>query len=130
MKNTDLHTHSYYSDGALSPTKLVQLAKKRRIKSMALTDHNSVKGVQEAIREGKIDIISMNRRVIADPEAPKKVLEGRLDDIRPCTSCMTCFNLGEHFKPVACRVNSSMGKEREYEIKPAETRNTPEYFRK
>jgi len=77
---------------------------------------------EKAIGEGKVDIISMNRRVIADPEAPKKVLEGRLDDIRPCTSCMTCFNLGEHFEPVACRVNSSMGREREYEIKPAETK--------
>jgi 2,4-dienoyl-CoA reductase (NADPH2) len=74
---------------------------------------------EKAIREGKVDIISMNRRLIADPEAPKKVLEGRLEDIRPCTSCMTCFNLGEHFQPVACRVSAAMGKEREYEIKPA-----------
>lgn len=71
---------------------------------------------EKAIKEGQIDIISMNRRLIADPAAPKKVLEGRLDDIRPCTSCMTCFNLGEHFQPVACRVNAAMGKEREYEI--------------
>ncbi|MGD9211488.1 MAG: FAD-dependent oxidoreductase, partial [Desulfobacteraceae bacterium] len=76
---------------------------------------------EKAIREGKVDIISMNRRLLADPGAPKKVLEGRLEDIVPCTSCMTCFNLGEHFQPVACRVNPSFGREREYEIKPAET---------
>jgi 2,4-dienoyl-CoA reductase (NADPH2) len=75
----------------------------------------------KAIQEGKVDIISMNRRLLADPGAPNKVLEGRLEDIVPCTSCMTCFDLIEHFEPVACRVNQSLGKEREYEIVPAET---------
>ena len=74
---------------------------------------------EKAIRKGKVDIISMNRRLFADPELPKKVLEGRIKDINPCTSCMTCFNLGEHFQPVACRVNPSFGHEREYEIRPA-----------
>lgn len=53
MRNTDLHTHSYYSDGQISPKELVRLAKKRGIKNLALTDHNSVKGVKEAIAEGK-----------------------------------------------------------------------------
>lgn len=74
---------------------------------------------EKAIRAGKVDIISMNRRLFADPQLPNKVKEGRIEDITPCASCMTCFNLGEHFQPVACRVNASFGKEREYEIKPA-----------
>jgi 2,4-dienoyl-CoA reductase (NADPH2) len=73
----------------------------------------------EAIRKGQADIISMNRRLLADPELPKKVLEDRTEDINPCNSCMTCFDAGEHFRPVLCRVNASFGKEREYEIKPA-----------
>ena len=76
---------------------------------------------EKAIRKGKVDIISMNRRLFADPELPNKVREGRIEDIRPCASCMTCFNLGEHFQPVACRVNASFGKEREYEIRPAKS---------
>jgi len=53
MRNTDLHTHTYYSDGQLSPKQLVRLSKKRGIKNLALTDHNTIKGVQEAIKEGK-----------------------------------------------------------------------------
>ena len=53
MRNTDLHTHSYYSDGQISPANLVRLAKRRGIKNLALTDHNSIKGVKEAIAEGK-----------------------------------------------------------------------------
>lgn len=55
MKNAkvcDLHTHSYYSDGELSPKELVREAKKKGIKILALADHNSVGGVQEAIDEG------------------------------------------------------------------------------
>lgn len=52
-KNTDLHMHSHYSDGQLSPKGLVRLAKKRGVKNLALTDHNSVKGVEEALEEGK-----------------------------------------------------------------------------
>lgn len=53
MKNTDLHTHSYYSDGRKSPKEVVRLAKKRRVKIMALTDHNTTKGIREATEEGK-----------------------------------------------------------------------------
>ncbi len=53
MKNTDLHTHSYYSDGKLSPKEVVRLAKKEKIKNLALTDHDSIKGIREAILEGK-----------------------------------------------------------------------------
>ncbi|MBN1320863.1 MAG: NADH:flavin oxidoreductase, partial [Thermoleophilia bacterium] len=59
-----------------------------------------------AIKNGQADIISMNRRLIADPELPKKVLQGRTEDINPCTSCVTCFDTGEHFQPVICRVNA------------------------
>ncbi|MFH1500500.1 MAG: PHP domain-containing protein [archaeon] len=52
-KNADLHTHSYYSDGDYSPAELVRLAKKKGIKNLALTDHASVNGVEEAVKEGK-----------------------------------------------------------------------------
>jgi len=76
----------------------------------------------EAIARGQADIISMNRRLLADPMATNKALEGRMDDIVPCTSCMTCYDLAEHHKEAACRVNPSFGREREYEIHPAETK--------
>lgn len=54
MKNADLHTHSHYSsDGTVSPTNLIKEAKKIGLKYIALTDHDSVNGVPEAIRAGK-----------------------------------------------------------------------------
>lgn len=74
---------------------------------------------EEAIGQGQVDIISLNRRLLADPELPNKVFEGRTEDINPCNSCMTCFDACEHFASVLCRVNASLGREREYEITPA-----------
>ena len=71
MKNTDLHTHSYYSDGELSPAELVRLAKKKSIKNLALTDHNSIRGIPEAIKESKkigIAIIPAVEVVVQDAE--------------------------------------------------------------
>lgn len=77
---------------------------------------------ERAIAEGRIDIVSMNRRLFADPGLPNKVLSGDTRDINPCNSCMTCFDACEHFSPVKCRVNASLGREREYAIRPARTK--------
>lgn len=52
MNRIDLHTHSSYSDGSLSPRELVQLAKERRLRAIALTDHDTVAGLEEALEAG------------------------------------------------------------------------------
>lgn len=44
----DLHTHSNVSDGTLSPEELIIYAKGRGVKSIALTDHDTIKGLKEA----------------------------------------------------------------------------------
>lgn len=44
----DLHMHSTASDGTLTPTELVEEAKKSGLKIMALTDHDTVDGIKEA----------------------------------------------------------------------------------
>ncbi len=44
----DLHTHSHCSDGSLSPTELVMLAKTSGVNVLALTDHDTTKGISEA----------------------------------------------------------------------------------
>ncbi|MBN1192530.1 MAG: PHP domain-containing protein [Coriobacteriia bacterium] len=49
MHGPDLHLHSTASDGALSPTELVEAAARLRIPAIALTDHDSVSGVAEAL---------------------------------------------------------------------------------
>ncbi len=45
----DLHLHSTASDGQYTPTELVRLALKKGLKVIALTDHDSTDGVQEAL---------------------------------------------------------------------------------
>ncbi len=49
----DLHMHSRCSDGTLEPEELVQLAKKRGVKVIALTDHDSVDGLKRAGKEAE-----------------------------------------------------------------------------
>ncbi|NOQ63264.1 MAG: PHP domain-containing protein [Methyloprofundus sp.] len=44
----DLHSHSHYSDGELSPTQLVLRAKEHGVNTLALTDHDTVAGLAEA----------------------------------------------------------------------------------
>ena len=47
MKTCDLHTHSYYSDGTVSPAEIVRLAEDAGLSAVALTDHNTSQGLRE-----------------------------------------------------------------------------------
>ena len=48
MTRFDLHTHTHYSDGVLSPGELVLLARDKGVDVLAVTDHDSVAGLDEA----------------------------------------------------------------------------------
>ena len=49
----DLHTHSYMSDGTLSPREVVRAAHDAGVELLALTDHDTFAGCLEAADEGK-----------------------------------------------------------------------------
>ncbi len=53
MKYIDLHTHSTMSDGSMTPEEVVNHAKINQLSAIAITDHDSVEGVERAILEGK-----------------------------------------------------------------------------
>lgn len=53
MKTIDLHTHSLCSDGAQTPTDVVKTAKAAGLSAIALSDHDCISGVQEAMDAGK-----------------------------------------------------------------------------
>jgi len=53
MKTCDLHCHSTFSDGSLTPSELVSLAEKQGLSALALTDHNTGKGLSEFMKAGK-----------------------------------------------------------------------------
>ncbi|MFP4630217.1 MAG: PHP domain-containing protein [Desulfohalobiaceae bacterium] len=53
MSEIDLHTHSSASDGTLSPRELIQEAVDSGLKALALTDHDTTAGLQEARQAGQ-----------------------------------------------------------------------------
>ena len=48
LENFDLHNHSTCSDGLLSPTELIELASRTGVDAIALTDHDTTDGLEEA----------------------------------------------------------------------------------
>ena len=65
---------------------------------------------EKILRQGKLDFIGMARRLFADPELPNKVVEGRMEDIAPCSGCNYCWHV-RFYKdiPVRCRINAAWG---------------------
>ncbi len=74
------------------------------------------------LERGSADHVIMTRALMADPQLPNKVMEERLDDIRPCIACMQgCTDRTWAQLDLSCLVNPAAGRERTWaEIKPAE----------
>ena len=63
------------------------------------------------VKRGVLDMIGAARPSIADPFLPKKIEEGRADEIRECIGCNICV-AGQHtFTPMRCTQNPTMGEE-------------------
>lgn len=63
------------------------------------------------IKSGVMDFIGAARPSIADPFLPKKIREGRIDDIRECIGCNICYTGTYLNHPIRCTQNPSMGME-------------------
>jgi pyruvate/2-oxoglutarate dehydrogenase complex dihydrolipoamide dehydrogenase (E3) component len=72
---------------------------------------------QQIISEGKVDFINIGRPIIADPEFPKKLSEGRQEDIRPCLYCNNCVRTAE--PGPLCSVNPYAWRETELPLPAA-----------
>ncbi|MFH1087660.1 MAG: FAD-dependent oxidoreductase [Chloroflexota bacterium] len=77
---------------------------------------------EDVLKEGKADFIALARPLLADPEWPRKVKQGRFEDIRPCICDMDgCLErLHTSFRYISCTVNPQTGMEREYSLTRAE----------
>jgi 2,4-dienoyl-CoA reductase-like NADH-dependent reductase (Old Yellow Enzyme family)/thioredoxin reductase len=79
------------------------------------------KMAEEILQQGKADLITLGRALLADPEFPRKAQEGRDEDIRPCIGCLQgCRDRLYQGLPITCLVNPQAGFEKEYRIKPSE----------
>ncbi|AIQ63703.1 hypothetical protein PSTEL_12040 [Paenibacillus stellifer] len=48
----DLHVHTHYSDGSMSPSEIIHYARSRHVGTIAITDHDTIAGVREGMEEG------------------------------------------------------------------------------
>jgi dimethylamine/trimethylamine dehydrogenase len=63
------------------------------------------------VRRGILDLIGAARPSIADPFLPRKVEEGRIEDIRECIGCNICISGDMTQSPSRCTQNPTMGEE-------------------
>ncbi len=64
---------------------------------------------EKVISAGEADFVAMGRKLLADPDLPNKLMQGREDEIRPCIYCYSCVSrifLNSH---VHCAVNAQTG---------------------
>ncbi len=77
---------------------------------------------EKALRSGACDMVCWGRPLIADPELPNKVKNGRLDNITPCVACnQGCFDAIVSGNPVSCVLNPRAGREHEFKIEKVQT---------
>jgi dimethylamine/trimethylamine dehydrogenase len=65
----------------------------------------------DVIRSGQLDVIGAARPSIADPFLPKKIEEGRLDEIRECIGCNVCVSRVNAKWRLICTQNATSGEE-------------------
>jgi dimethylamine/trimethylamine dehydrogenase len=65
----------------------------------------------EVIRSGALDLIGAARPSIADPFLPRKIQEGRYDDVRECIGCNVCISRSESGQHIGCTQNATAGEE-------------------
>jgi 2,4-dienoyl-CoA reductase (NADPH2) len=78
---------------------------------------------EKALRSGAADMICWGRPLLADPELPNKVKNGRLDEIVSCIGCnQGCFDQLLSGFSVCCVLNPRVGREEDTEIKEAKVK--------
>ena len=73
--------------------------------------YTSADRMVSVIRNGIMDMIGAARPSIADPFLPKKIEEGRIEDIRECIGCNICVGWDVSTAPMRCTQNPTKGEE-------------------
>lgn len=79
----DLHAHTVVSDGTVAPAQLVRLAKAKGLVALAVTDHDHVGGIEEAMEEGRrigVEVVPGIELSVEDPECGELHVLGYLFD--------------------------------------------------
>jgi len=63
---------------------------------------------EAALEAGQADVVSLAKPFLADADLSKKILEGRLDEIRPCVMCLNCLDFFAPSNMTPCSINPEM----------------------
>ena len=86
------------------------------------------KKAADVVRQGRVDVVSLARPLLADPRWPNKVREGRIDEIQRCILCNGCLSTLFQGLSTRCTVNPNVGRERfvpEYFPPPRKSKGRP-----
>jgi 2,4-dienoyl-CoA reductase-like NADH-dependent reductase (Old Yellow Enzyme family) len=75
---------------------------------------------EQALADGVADVIAMGRPLIADPDLPRKLAEGRRHRVRPCAYQYRCIGSIFLNEPVQCSIHPEAGHESEPQPRPAD----------
>ncbi len=77
---------------------------------------------EKILQQGKADLVAMGRSLIADPDLPRKAMEGRIKEVRPCIVCIQgCITRILSSLPMRCSVNPTVGREGTFLTKKAKS---------
>ncbi len=70
--------------------------------------------IREILREGLVDMVALGRPLLADPDLPKKMLQGKDDEVLLCGHCLQgCFANVKAGRGIGCNINPMVGHELE-----------------
>ena len=117
---TTLSIPSYpFPEGAMMP--LVDEVKKTVTVPVIAAGKIGPELAEQILTDGRADFIAMARPLLADPELPNKIREGRPEEVRRCIYCNNCLNTATDSEagPMSCSVNPFVSREARYPFKPA-----------
>jgi 2,4-dienoyl-CoA reductase-like NADH-dependent reductase (Old Yellow Enzyme family)/thioredoxin reductase len=105
------HPHALYADLAAATRSVV------KVPVILAGRVSTPEQAERVLAAGVCDMVGMTRAMIADPEMPKKAMEGRLDDIRTCVGASEgCIGRLRQGKAITCVQNPLIGREEELGI--------------
>lgn len=100
----------YFPRGAYIPW-AETIQKSVRIPVIGVGRLNHPHLIEKILADERVAAVSLGRTLLADPEFPRKMLEGRWDDIRHCTACGECGGgLVPPGAAMGCAINPFLGR--------------------
>ncbi len=108
--DVELGTSRFVNEGSVEP--YMSYVKEMTTKPVVCVGRfTSPDTMVNQVKRGVLDFIGAARPSIADPFLPKKIEEGRFEDIRECIGCNMCYTGDQLSVPIRCTQNPTMGEE-------------------